>query len=388
MDGKLVYLKLPIIIDIGSGEIKAGFSGEEKPKVTFNNYFGEPKYKRVIRTFDNKSKEKTEQYIGEDCDKYLGLIKLRYPVVHGAFENESDILTIFSHIFSKLGLTSQEIKEHPVLIAESILNPSKNREQITHTLVDNLGVPGIFFASQPLLSLFSTSATSGTVLESGEGVTQSCVVYEGYSIPSSYERYNYGGKDVTLYLRDLLKKRGYHFYNSSEVKLFNEIKEKLCYIENIKRNMNINYDDNNKEITKYYLPDGSNIDIGDEKIKAPELLFNPELIGKEYLSFDEMVINSINKADIDLRNQSYENIWISGGNSSFKELNKRLVKEIKNKVDKNLKVNVLENEKIKPQHRCWVGGNVISILEIFKKMWVTRSEWNEKGSGIIHIKTI
>ena len=144
----------------------------------------------------------------------------------------------------------------------------------------------------------------------------------------------------------------------------------------------------NKEITKYYLPDGSNIDIGDEKIKAPELLFNPELIGKEYLSFDEMVINSINKADIDLRNQSYENIWISGGNSSFKELNKRLVQEIKNKVDKNLKVNVLENEKIKPQHRCWVGGNVISILEIFKKMWVTRSEWNEKGSGIIHIKTI
>ena len=42
MDRKLEYLKLPIIIDIGSGEIKAGFSGEEKPKVTFNNYFGEP----------------------------------------------------------------------------------------------------------------------------------------------------------------------------------------------------------------------------------------------------------------------------------------------------------------------------------------------------------
>ena len=388
MDGKLEYLKLPIIIDIGSGEIKAGFSGEEKPKVTFNNYFGEPKYKKIIRTFDNEKIEKLEQYIGEDCDKYLGLIKLRYPVIHGVFENDSDILAIFSHIFTKLGLTSQEIKEHPVLIAEPILNPTKNREQIAHTLVDNLGVPGIFFASQPLLSLFSTSATSGTVLESGEGVTQSCVVYEGYSIPSSYERYNYGGKDVTEYLRDLLKKRGYHFYNSTELKMINEIKENLCYLEINKRNDFNNRSNINIKNTSYYLPDGSNISIGDERILAPELLFNPEYTGKEYLSFVDMIISSINRIDVELKKSSYENIWLSGGNTSFKELGGKLVYELKNKLGKGLNINIFENEKINPKYRCWVGGNIISTMEIFKKMWVTKSEWNEKGSEIIHIKTI
>ena len=387
MDRKLEYLKLPIIIDIGSGEIKAGFSGEEKPKVTFNNYFGEPKYKKIIRTFDNETKEKTEQYIGEDCDKYLGLIKLRYPVIHGSFENESDILTIFSHIFTKLGLNSQEIKEHPVLITEPILNPSKNREQITHTLVDNLGVPGIFFASQPLLSLFSTSATSGTVLESGEGVTQSCVVYEGYSIPSSYERYNYGGKDVTEFLRDLLKKKGYHFYNSTELKIINDIKENLCYLEINKRN-NSYKKTNHIKSSPYYLPDGSNISIGEERILAPELLFNPEYTGKEYLGFTDMIISSINRIDIDLKKSSYENIWLSGGNTSFKELDGKLVNELKNKLGKDYRINIFENEKINPKYRCWVGGNIISTMEVFKTMWVTRYEWNEKGSRIIHIKTL
>ena len=35
MDGRVEYLKLPIIVDIGSGEIKDGFSGEENPKVIF-----------------------------------------------------------------------------------------------------------------------------------------------------------------------------------------------------------------------------------------------------------------------------------------------------------------------------------------------------------------
>ena len=265
MDGKLEYLKLPIIIDIGSSEIKAGFSGEEKPKVLIKNYFGEPKFKKIIRTFDINGKEKTDQYIGEDCDKYLGLIKLRYPVIHGSFQNEQDILTIFTHIFSKLGISSQEIKEHPVLIAEPILNPYKNREKISHTLLDNLGVPAIFFASQPLLSLFSTSCTSGTVLESGEGVTQSCVVYEGYSIPSSYERFNYGGGDVNDYLKSLLKKNGYHFYNSTEIKLINDIKENFCYFEMSKRNYtNDKKQSFNIKSTPYYLPDGSNIFIGED----------------------------------------------------------------------------------------------------------------------------
>jgi actin-related protein len=267
------------------------------------------------------------------------------------------------------------------------LNPSKNREQITHTLVDNLGVPGIFFASQPLLSLFSTSATSGTVLESGEGVTQSCVVYEGYSIPSSYERYNYGGKDVTEFLRDLLKKKGYHFYNSTELKIINEIKENLCYLEINKRNNSYKKAINIKN-SPYYLPDGSNISIGEERVLAPELLFNPEYTGKEYLGFTDMIISSINRIDIELKKSSCENIWLSGGNTSFKELDGKLVNELKNKLGKDYRINIFENEKINPKYRCWVGGNIISTMEVFKTMWVTRYEWNEKGSRIIHIKTL
>ena len=75
MDGRIEYLKLPIIVDIGSGEIKAGFSGEENSKVIFSNYIGEPKYKKILRTLGIEQ-ELNDQFIGEDCDKYMGLIKL------------------------------------------------------------------------------------------------------------------------------------------------------------------------------------------------------------------------------------------------------------------------------------------------------------------------
>ena len=387
MDEKPEYLKLPIVIDIGSGEVKAGFSGEEKPKVIFKNYFGEPKYKRVLHSYDNDGNDIREQYIGDDCEKYLGLIKLRYPVNHGVFENEQDIFSIFNHIYSKLELNSQEIKEHPVLITEPILNPRTNREKIAKMLFDNLGVPAIFFASQPILSLFSTSVTTGIILESGDGVTQSCVVFEGYSIPFSYERYNYGGRDVTEYLKNMLKRRGYNFYNSSEIKLVNDIKEKMCYLETNKR-ADLPKKGVNKKLVQYYLPDGNNITIDDEITLAPEILFNPEYIGKEYLSFTQMIISSINKTDIELRRKAYESIWLSGGNTAFKDLNHKLNDELKIIFGKNMAINILENEKINPQYRCWVGGNIISTLEIFKKMWVTRSDWKENGSEIIHIKTI
>ena len=389
MTDKPEYLKLPIVVDVGSWEVKAGFSGEEMPKVIFKNYFGSSKYKKVLDPYNNENINQKEEFIGDDCDKYLGLVKLRYPVNRGVFEKEEDILSIFNHIFLKLGITSQETKEHPVLITEPILNPRTNREKISQILLDKLGIPAIFFASQPILSLLSTSATTGVVLESGEGVTQTCFVYEGYSIPCSYERYNYGGKDVTEYLKNMLRKRGYNFYNSTEIKLVNDIKEKMCYIENIKRPEMANIKKSlNKKLIPYYLPDGNYISIGDERILAAEILFNPEYIGKEYLSFSEMIISSINKTDIEIRKKGYENIWLSGGNTSFKDLNEKLIEDLKSKIGKGIFINVLENDKIKPQLRCWVGGNIISTLEIFKKMWITKSEWNENRNEIIHIKTI
>ena len=41
-----------------------------------------------------------------------------------------------------------------------------------------------------------------------------------------------------------------------------------------------------------------------------------------------------------------------------------------------------------PHLLCWIGGSIISKLEIFKKMWITKQEWEENGNKILHEKTI
>ncbi len=396
MDVKPEYLKLPIIIDIGSGIIKAGISGQESPKTIFPNYIGEPKYSKVLRSFSKDNQEMKEQYIGKDCSKYLGILKLRYPVKNGIFENEQDILTVFKYIYQNLEINNEEIREHPILITEPLLNPYSNREKIASALFENLSAPAIFFASQPILSLFSTSNTSGVILESGEGVTQSCVVYEGYSIPNSYIRNNYGGRDVTDYFQTLLKKQGYSFSTTSEFEIVRKIKEEICFtvvgsssnnpLSNIS-NLELGNKNKSESSNTYNLPDGNAIKIGEEKSLAPEILFNPSIIGSEHLSFQEMIVTSINKVDIDLRKNLFNNILISGGNTLFKGIQEKFHTEIKYLSPKNMKVRIHS-----PGNRllsCWTGGNVISTLEIFKKMWVSKDDWGEKGNkSIIHIKTI
>ena len=396
MDVKPEYLKLPIIIDIGSGIIKAGISGQESPKTIFPNYIGEPKYSKVLRSFSKDNQEMKEQYIGKDCSKYLGILKLRYPVKNGIFENEQDILTVFKYIYQNLEINNEEIREHPILITEPLLNPYSNREKIASALFENLSAPAIFFASQPILSLFSTSNTSGVILESGEGVTQSCVVYEGYSIPNSYIRNNYGGRDVTDYFQTLLKKQGYSFSTTSEFEIVRKIKEEICFtivgsssnnpLSNIS-NLELGNKNKSESSNTYNLPDGNAIKIGEEKSLAPEILFNPSIIGSEHLSFQEMIVTSTNKVDIDLRKNLFNNILISGGNTLFKGIQEKFHTEIKYLSPKNMKVRIHS-----PGNRllsCWTGGNVISTLEIFKKMWVTKDDWGEKGNkSIIHIKTI
>ena len=284
------------------------------------------------------------------------------------------------YLYSKLGLNSEEIQQHPVLITEPLLNPYTNREKIANSLFDNLGIPALFFASQPILSLFSTSSTSGSVLESGEGVTQSCVIYEGYSLPNSYERFDYGGADVSEYLKTLLKKRGYKFYNSTELRLINEIKENSCFClsNNIKIEVNDAKKGLNKNPINYYLPDGTTISIGEERLLAPEILFNLEYIGKEYLSLTDIIMSSINKVDIQLRRKCYENILLSGGNTAIKGLLDKLNGELKQKAYKSLNINIKSTPN--PQFCCWMGGSIISTLEIFKKMCVSKYEWIEKGN--------
>ena len=144
----------------------------------------------------------------------------------------------------------------------------------------------------------------------------------------------------------------------------------------------------NSEFEKenYFLPDGNVIKLGEERITPPEILYNPELNGMEYPSFQNMIYNSINKSDMELRPKLYESIILSGGNTSIKGTGNKIYSEIKKLINPNMKIKIQTPKN--PNLLCWIGGNIVTQLEIFKKMWISKAEWEDKGDKIISIKTI
>lgn len=63
------------------------------------------------------------------------------------------------------------------------------------------------------------------VLDSGDGVTHVVPIYEGFAIPHSIMRVDIAGRDVSRYLRLLLRKEGYNFNTSAEFEVVRTVKE-------------------------------------------------------------------------------------------------------------------------------------------------------------------
>lgn len=407
----------PIIIDIGSSEVRVGYSVEDKPSITFPNYIGEPKYNKILKTFNRYGEEIKDVFVGNDCSKYMGIIKLNYPAKHGSFSSERDISLIFNHIYNQLQFTPDQVKEHPVLITEPILNPKSNREKISEVLFEQFDTPGLFFASQPILSLFKESATTGTVLESGDGVTQVCSVYEGYSLPDSQIRNDYGGRDITEYLQHLLKKQGAHLNSDTEYLFVKEIKQTLCYSVGLS-DFNLNYNKKsdllgdyssnpNKKIDEYKkfsilgdkridenkkipLPDLKEIVIENEKSMASQILFMPSLIGKNCLGVHQMISASIGKVDNEYRNKLLSSIYFTGGNTLLKSFIDNVVIEFRKIMPKNSKIKFpnFKHKKEKELSWCWIGGKIVTSLGMFKDLWATQKDWQEKGKDIVFTNSI
>ena len=65
-----------------------------------------------------------DQFIGNQADKYKGVIKLSYPIEHGVVKDWDQMEAIYRYIFEELKVSP---KEHPVLLTEPPQNPMGNR---------------------------------------------------------------------------------------------------------------------------------------------------------------------------------------------------------------------------------------------------------------------
>ncbi|XP_032270723.1 actin, alpha skeletal muscle 2-like [Phoca vitulina] len=467
-------MNVPLVCDYGSGFSKVGFSGTEAPLAMFPTILGKLRHDNPL-----VGMQEEDWFIGDEAQKKRGELNLQHPISRATITNWDNMEKIWHHSFYQALRIAPE--QHPLMVTEPPLNITSNKEKMSQgvtsllsemqtqqrsvpfdvsvllhvgpawksspdsrapnfpldlpprkelvILFETFNVPALYLANQGVLSLYASGRTSGTTIESGEGMTYFVPVIDGCPLHQSTIQMDMAGQDLTLYLLQLLTDSGHSLVSTGDWEYIRHVKEKCCYValdfdkEKLKA-------DSPSYAQKYQLPDGQEITLGQEKFLCPEGLFQadimvrvdlseqghsqhcdesgvfaaqahacwvwhvlddsrrsafsdfiPRLRGRNGLGIHMKAFQSVSSCNSALWKVLFGHIVLSGGTSSCSGLRFRMQREIAALVSPtiNVKVSTCPSS----IYSAWLGGSILCSLSTFKDMWVTSKEYKDIGSSII-----
>lgn len=163
-----------LVVDNGSGMCKAGFAGDDAPRAVFPSIVGRPRHQGVMVGMGQK-----DSYVGDEAQSKRGILTLKYPIEHGIVINLDNMEKIWHRAnYNELCVA---LKEHPILLTKAPEFEGQGEDDSDHVRDPNS--PAMYVAIQAVLSLYPSCHTTGTVMDSGDGVIHTVLIYEGTPSP-------------------------------------------------------------------------------------------------------------------------------------------------------------------------------------------------------------
>ncbi|KAM3177490.1 Actin-related protein 3, partial [Hymenolepis weldensis] len=208
--------RLPaVVIDNGTGYSKIGYAGNVQPQCIIPSCIAVKEYGKIGNRESRRlgtGLDDLNFFIGDEAIEVDGKndYSLKWPIRHGIIE-DWDLMQRYTEqvIFKVL---RAEPEDHYFLMTEPPLNTPENREYLAEIMFETFNIPGLYIAMQATLALIASwgskkdgkRSLTGTVIDSGDGVTHIIPVVDGYVVGSCIKHIPIAGRDITSFIQQLL----------------------------------------------------------------------------------------------------------------------------------------------------------------------------------------
>lgn len=361
-----------VILDAGSGYVKAGLSDQEMPSTTFPAIVGRMKIDVGVGEKD--------QLVGNEALAKKGVLNITKPTAKGYVQDWDALEHLWQHTFqNELKI---ETSSHPLLFTAYPQESKAHKERLALLCFEAFYFPGVYCAVHGLLALYASGRTSGLVIDSGEDVTNVEPIQDGYFMDHAQGTVEVGGSDINEYLQSQLKGKKVVL----DLEDARKLKHEKAYIPSDYAKEHENHKIGLVKSESYELPDRTTIDLGEELINCTEILFRPGMIGKFDPGVHEIIPECLQNIEVEAKKDMFSNIVLCGGNTLLRGFSNRLNRELVTLSPNSttVKLNMLPHR----ESLAWMGGSVVSALKTFQTMWITQGEYQENGPSIVHRKCL
>lgn len=358
------------MVDQGSGFTKAGFAGEDQPRLVLKSSSLVPSWDRPVLP-------------GAPGCELAGGVARAHPIKHGVVVDWEALEGLWERLL--VGGLRVCPEQWPVLVSDSPSAPPSSREKVVELLFEALAVPACHMASTALLALCSTGAFSGLAVEAGAGVCHATPIYAGHSWHKATFRMDVAGTTLSRYLRDLLVAAcpDLRLQNLPR-KAITQLKKHCCYVS-----LDFEGDLHNParhRPASFCLGNGCSVCLSSERFRCPEPIFQPGLLGQSEPGLPTLAFQALQRVPATLRIRLADTVVLAGGSTLFPGFIERLEMELEAQCRRH-GCGALQPRLVAKPGRgtaVWTGGSMVASLRSFQRSWMTRAMYLECGSRIVH----